>query len=348
MKNINKCKILIVDDVKTNLDVLVQTLGNEYILAVAIDGKKALDYALKNIPDLILLDVMMPEVDGFSVCRKLKKISITREIPVIFITAVNTSVEKSNGFKIGAVDYITKPFDPIEVRARVKTHLTLKLQQEELKNHSIILEEKVKERTKELVETKIEILERLALAAEYRDLETGKHIKRISEYCKLLGKSVGLTKSEYNIIALASTMHDLGKIGIPDSILSKRGRLSENEIAIMRTHSEIGAKILSGSKSKLLRVAESICLTHHERWDGTGYPRGLKEDEIPLAGRIVCICDVFDALISERPYKTSWPIEKAIMEVKSGSGSFFDPRLVTFFIKNQSELSGIVEAMGFR
>jgi putative two-component system response regulator len=348
MKSINKCKILVVDDVKTNLDVLVQTLGKHYQLAVAMDGKKALDYAFNNFPDLILLDVMMPEVDGFEVCRKLKKNPITREIPVIFITAVNTSDEKTNGFKIGAVDYITKPFDPIEVKARVNTHLKLKLHQEEIKNHNIILEEKVKERTKELVETKIEILERLALAAEYRDHETGKHIKRMSEYCMLLGKSIGLSKTEYNIISLASTMHDLGKIGIPDSILTKPGKLTENEMAIMRTHSEIGAKILSGSKSKLLRVAETICLTHHERWDGTGYPRGLKEDEIPLAGRIVCICDVFDALISERPYKTAWPIEKAIKEVQSGSGSFFDPRLVACFINNLSELRAIVQGLGLR
>ena len=346
MRNINKCKILIVDDIKTNLDVLIQTLGDEYVLAVAMDGEKAINYAVNNFPDLILLDIMMPEMDGFEVCRKLKENPTTSDIPIIFITAVNASSEKTKGFKLGAVDYITKPFNTVEVKARVKTHLNLKLHQEALKNHNIILEEKVKERTKELVETKIEILERLGLAAEHRDLETGQHIKRMSEYCRLLGKSMGLPAIEYNNIALASTMHDLGKIGIPDSILSKPGKLTEKEMATMKTHPEIGAKILSGSKSKLLKVAETICLSHHERWNGTGYPRGLKEEKIPLVGRIACICDVFDALISERPYKTAWPIEKALEEIQSESGSFFDPQLVTLFMEMETDLRRIVQALG--
>ena len=178
MKHINKCKILVVDDIKTNLDVLVQILGDEYILAVAMHGKKAIDYAINNSPDLILLDIVMPDVDGFEVCAKLKENPTTREIPIIFITAVNASSEKTKGFQLGAVDYITKPFDPLEVKARVKTHLKLKLHQEALKNHNMLLEERVQERTRELEETKIEILERLGLAAEYHDLETGQHLKQ--------------------------------------------------------------------------------------------------------------------------------------------------------------------------
>ena len=346
MKNLNKCKILVVDDIKTNLDVLIQTLGEEYLLAVAMDGKKAINYVINNSPDLILLDIMMPEMDGFEVCRKLKENPISSDIPIIFITSVNSTAEKSKGFKLGAVDYITKPFEALEVKARVKTHLSLKLHQEELKNHNIILEEKVKERTKALVETKKEIVERLGLAAEHRDPETGKHIKRMSEYCRLLGRSVGLSSVECNSIALASTMHDLGKIGIQDSILSKKGKLTEAEMAVMKTHPDIGAKILAGSKSRLLRLAETICLTHHERWDGTGYPNGLKKEEIPLAGRITCICDVFDALISERPYKTAWPIEKALDEIKSKSGSFFDPRLVRHFMKIETDLRRVIQTFG--
>jgi putative two-component system response regulator len=346
MKNISLCKILVVDDIKTNLDVLIQTLGDDYVLAVAMDGQKAIKYAEKNQPDLILLDIMMPEMDGFEVCRRLKENPAISDIPIIFITSVNASSEKTKGFKLGAVDYITKPFDSLEVKARVKTHLNLKLHQEALKNHNIILEEKVKERTKELVETKKEIVERLGLAAEHRDLETGQHIKRISEYCRLLGKSMGLTSVQYNRIALASTMHDLGKIGIQDSILSKQGKLTEREMAIMKTHPDIGAKILAGSKSKLLKLAETICLTHHERWDGTGYPRGLKKEKIPLAGRITSICDVFDALISERPYKTAWPIEKALEEINSKSGSYYDPRLVALFVKLEADLKRIVQTIG--
>lgn len=346
MKEPRKPKILIVDDIKTNIDVLIQALGCEYKLAVAMSGEQAVEYAKRNLPDLILLDIMMPGMGGFEVCAKLKAEPRTNGIPIIFITAVDATSEKTKGFGLGAVDYITKPFDAVEVEARVITHLSLRFHQEALKNQNMILEEKVRERTKELLETKIEILERLCLAAEYRDPETGRHIKRISEYCRLLGNALELSAGEANLIALASTMHDLGKIGISDTILFKQGRLTDEEIKIMQTHTEIGAKILSGSKSKLLKVAETICLTHHEKWDGSGYPRGLKGAEIPLSGRIACICDVFDALISERPYKAAWPLEKAMDEIELRSGSHFDPKLVGLFMQMQEEVTRIVRTFG--
>ena len=346
MNHYRDCKILLVDDTKTNIDVLIQALADDYKLAVALNGTKAIEIAKSNAIDLILLDIMMPELDGFQVCRRLKKNPATCEIPIIFITAMDAARKKSKGFEVGAVDYITKPFDIIEVKARVKTHLHLKLSQEALKDQNKILEEKVRERTKELADTQIELLQRLGLAAEQRDNETGQHIKRMSEYCRLLGKAVGLSPEEYNDLALASTMHDVGKIGISDTILLKPGKLTDKEFETMKTHSMIGAKILSHSNSKLLKLAETISLTHHESWDGTGYPQGLKGEEIPLIGRIACICDVFDAIISERPYKKAWPIDKSVEHIKSCSGTFFDPELVNLFLSMEDQIRKIIKSFG--
>jgi putative two-component system response regulator len=222
----------------------------------------------------------------------------------------------------------------------------LKVAQESLKKQNEILEEKVLERTKELTQAQIEIVKRLGLAAEYRDEETGQHIKRMSEFCLLLSQSAGLPKAICNRIALAATMHDVGKIGISDLILFKPGKLDENEFEEIKTHTTIGARLLSGGKSSLLKEAQSVAWTHHEKWDGTGYPRGLKGEKIPLAGRIACICDVFDALISKRPYKEAWPVPKAMEEIKACSGRHFDPKLVELFVGLESELKKIVQDMG--
>lgn len=343
MKDIGNCKILIVDDTKTNIDVLIQALRNNYKLGVALNGQKAIEYARANHPDLILLDILMPEMDGFKVCQKLKDDPKTKDIPIIFITAMDGSGDKTMGFGMGAVDYITKPFDIAEVKARVKTHLSLRIAQEALKNHNIILEQKVRERTREFEEAQIEILERLEMAAEYRDQKTGNHIKRMSEYCRLMGDALGLEPEEANLLALASTMHDLGKIGIPDTILLKPGKLTEDELETMKTHTIIGGELLSGSDHKLLQQARIIALTHHEKWDGTGYPRGLKGKDIPLFGRILCLCDVFDALVSERPYKRPWPVKKTLEKIREGSGTHFDPELVEIFVGLEPELTQIVD-----
>ncbi len=344
MNDLKNCKILIVDDTKTNIDVLIQALRNDYKLGVAINGFKAIEYAGNQLPDLILLDIMMPEMNGFEVCRKLKADAATRDIPIIFITAMDSSGDKTKGFDIGAVDYITKPFDITEVKARVKTHLSLKIAQEALKNQNIVLEEKVQERTRELNEAQIEILERLEMAAEYRDKKTGNHIKRVSEYCRLLAKATGMSPEKYNLLALASAMHDVGKIGISDTILLKPGKLTDEEREIMKTHTIIGADLLSGSEHTLLKLAQKIAMTHHEKWDGTGYPRGLKGESIPLCGRIVYICDVFDALVSERCYKKAWTMEDAIEKIKEGCGSDFDPEMVKLFIGLEPELKKIIDA----
>lgn len=343
MKELGSCRILIADDTKTNIDVLIRALRDHYKLGVALDGPKALAYTRANRPDLILLDVLMPGLNGFEVCKMLKQDPETADIPVIFITAMDSSGHKTKGFEIGAVDYITKPFDITEVKARVRTHLSLKIAQEELKNHNITLEKKVRERTRELEEAQIEILERLELAAEYRDKKTGNHIRRISEFCRILGKAAGLSPQEYNTLALASTMHDVGKIGISDMILLKPGTLTDEEREIMKTHTNIGAKLLAGSGHLLLREAEIIALTHHENWDGTGYPSGLEGEKIPLFGRIVRICDVFDALISDRPYKEPWPVTKALEQIRSGINTLFDPELAKLFVNSEPELRTIIE-----
>ncbi len=343
MNELSACRILIVDDTKTNIDVLIRALRENYKLGVALDGSKAVDYARANRPDLILLDILMPGINGFEVCKILKQDPETADIPIIFITAMDSTGHKTKGFEIGAVDYITKPFDITEVKARVRTHLSLKTAQEALKNNNITLEKKVRERTRELEEAQIEILERLELAAEYRDKKTGNHIRRISEYCRIMGKAAGLSPQEYNTLGLASTMHDVGKIGISDMILLKPGSLTEEEREIMKTHTTIGAKLLAGSGHSLLREAEIIALTHHENWDGTGYPERLKGEEIPLFGRIVRICDVFDALVSDRPYKDPWPVTKTLEQIQADSGILFDPELVKLFVKLEPELRKVIE-----
>jgi putative two-component system response regulator len=336
-------RVLIVDDSTVNVNILIHALKGTYRLGVARSGLVALEYVNKHLPDLVLLDIMMPGMDGYEVCARLKDREETRDIPVIFITAMNDTHDKAKGFEMGAVDYITKPFEVVEVRARVKTHLALRRSNELLKDQSRRLEEKVRERTRDLRETQLEILNRLGRAAEYRDNETGLHIQRIGHYCARLARALGLDEDQCELLQNASRMHDIGKIGIPDGILLKPGKLEPKEWEIMKTHPGIGAEILSGNGSKLVTTAREIALTHHEKWDGSGYPAGLKGEEIPLSGRIVCVCDVFDALISRRPYKEPWPLDKAVAEIRRGSGAQFDPALVEVFLRALPELVEVAE-----
>lgn len=341
MRELKNCTVLIVEDMKTNINILVEALKDHHQLGVASDGKLALEYVKKHMPDLILLDIMMPVMDGFETCKILKSEENYKNIPVIFISAMDDSKHITKGFQLGAVDYVTKPFNIEEVKARVKTHLSLKIAKDTIENQNLQLEEKVRERTKELENTQNEIITRLGLAAEYRDEETGLHIKRMSKLCQLMGREAGLSEEESTLLGRAATMHDIGKIGLPDTILLKSQRLSHVEREIMKTHTGIGAKLLSGSNSKVLQAAEVIVRTHHERWDGSGYMKGLKGEEIPLYGRIAGICDVFDALISDRPYKKAWPISKALNEIEQRSGTYFDPRLVKLILKLEPEIRRI-------
>jgi len=329
-KGAYKSTILIVDDVPDNITVLTNILS-DYNLKAANNGAKALEIASRFRPDIILLDIMMPDMDGYAVCKRLKRDLHTKNIPVIFVTAMDEVTDEARAFELGAVDYITKPVSPPVVRARVKTHLNLYDQNK-------ALEHLVHERTKALNQSRLEIIHRLGLAAEYKDNETGMHVIRMSYYCKIMATAVGMSKEEVELIFNASPMHDIGKIGIPDNILGKPGKLDAHERAIMEQHSEIGAKIIGEHDTPLLDMARTVALTHHEKWDGTGYPRGIKGENIPLVGRIVAVADVFDALVCKRPYKKAWPFEKAVAFIKEESGKHFDPGIVDVFVAHVDEI----------
>ncbi|MGE4192854.1 MAG: HD-GYP domain-containing protein [Pseudodesulfovibrio sp.] len=326
MKENEKQTVLVVDDVTTNLDLLVETLKDEFRVQAALSGKEAL--ALVNSsspPDIVLLDVMMPEMDGYTVCRIMKEDLRSRDIPVIFVTARDQEEDQARGFEVGGVDYITKPVSPAIVLARVRTHLALH-------NQNVLLERKVAARSRDLYLTRQEIIRRLGVAAEYKDNETGMHIIRMSAYCRILALAAGMDESAADILHSAAPMHDVGKIGIPDHILNKPGRLDPDEWEIMKTHTTIGAQIIGRHDHELLVLARSIALTHHEKWDGSGYPAGLSGENIPLEGRIVALADVFDALTSKRPYKDPWPEDRAVAYIKEQRGGHFDPALADLFV----------------
>ena len=306
--------LLLVDDEPTNLQLLRQVLQERYRLMFATDGERALQIAREQKPDLILLDIMMPRMDGLTVCRELKADERTAHTPVIFVTALGDSVDEAQGLELGAVDYITKPISPPVVRARVQTHLSLV-------------------HTEELRATRLEIVQRLGRAAEYKDNETGMHVLRMSHFAYLLAKAHGQTDAWCDDLLNAAPMHDVGKIGIPDAVLLKPGKLDDEEWAIMRRHAEIGADILGEHPSGVLRMASTVALAHHEKFDGTGYPKGLVGTDIPLEARICAIADVFDALTSVRPYKKAWSEEEAVDYLRSQAGKHFDPQLVALFVE---------------
>ncbi|MCD2515008.1 two-component system response regulator [Massilia sp. G4R7] len=306
--------ILAVDDEASNLQLLRQILQDHYRLLFAKDGARALDLARQERPDLILLDVMMPGMSGYEVCAALKANPHTASTPVIFVTALTDTADELEGFEAGAVDYITKPVSPPIVRARVRTHLSLV-------------------RTEELRASRLEIVQRLGLAAEYKDNETGLHVIRMSHFSRILGVALGMSEIEADDLLHAAPMHDVGKIGIPDRILQKPGPLDPDEWKIMQSHVTIGAEIIGEHEGGMLDLARQIALTHHEKYDGSGYPRGLRGDEIPMVGRIVAIADVFDALTSKRPYKKAWTEEEALNFLREQKGRHFDPQLVDLFIE---------------
>jgi putative two-component system response regulator len=350
-KNIRSHTILIVDDSEANRMILedqVITLGHSPVLAE--NGLVALKKVTDIQPDLLLLDIMMPKMDGYQVLARLKSDSIMRHIPVIMVSANDEIESVAKCIEQGAMDYLVKPFSPVLLKARIKAALANKLlhDQEEAYRETIRqcneqLEERVRERTRDLEGTRLEVIQRLGRAAEYRDNETGQHVLRMSHYSVRLAKELGMNDKECHLIQLASPMHDIGKIGIPDGILLKPGPLTADERKIMETHTTIGGEILGGGKSELIKMAETIAMTHQEKWDGTGYPKGLKKEEIPLVGQITAICDVFDAITSERPYKEEFPIEEALAFISSQSGKHFDPHLVKVFLKIIPDLKKIKE-----
>ncbi len=345
--NINflKSKILIIDDEPANIELLEDILEEEgyTYFRSTLDSRKAIDMYKEMNPDLVLLDLNMPYLDGFQVMDQLKKLEQDSYAPILVLTAQSDRNTRLRALAAGARDFIGKPFDITEVTQRITNMLEIRLLHNHVRDQNRLLELKVKDRTYELEETRQEAILRLGRAAEYRDNETGMHVIRMSRLSARLAKEIGLSDKECQLILQASPMHDVGKIGIPDEILLKPEKLNENEWQTMKKHPEIGAKILSGSRSELMQMAESIALTHQERWDGSGYPYGLKEEAIPLAGRIVAVADVFDALTSKRYYKDAFSVEESMNIIEENSGKDFEPRLVHAFKKALPEMIKIVE-----
>ncbi len=345
LKDAGPGRILLADDSRTNLDVLVEILKDDYALSVAKSGARALVLAGRRPPDLILLDIMMPAMDGYETLRRLKEIPEAADAPVIFISALAEAEDKAKGFALGAVDYLIKPFDVVEVQARIRTHMELVLARRALRRRQLILERMVRVRTNDLRLAQREAVHRLGLATDMRDRATGAHLKRIESYCLVMGLTAGMNAQAAKTFSLAAALHDVGMIGVPDAILAKRAPLSPEERATLEEHAVLGARILSGGRSKLMRMAERIALCHHERWDGSGYPRGLRGGDIPLEARIAAICDVFDALTARRPYKEAWTAEAAAVEIARLSGGAFDPACVTLFEKSLPRLMNVLRRL---
>ena len=345
-----KPTILVVDDTPDNLILVSSLLKHEYRIKVASDGQAALRIAAgQEQPDLILLDIMMPDMDGYEVCRQLKADAQLRDIPVIFLTARTSIDDEQHGLELGAVDYITKPISPPVMLARIRTHLKLKASADFLRNKSAYLEQEVQRRMRQVLEVQDVTIEMMASLAETRDNETGNHIRRTQNYVRTLARhlqqhprfSAFLTDTHIELLFKSAPLHDIGKIGIPDSILLKPGRLDQREFDVMKTHAALGAEAIAraeqhaGREIPFLRIAKEIAHSHHEKWDGSGYPQGLIGDEIPVAARLMAIADVYDALISSRVYKAPMSHEEATKIISAGKGSHFDPDMVDAFLELQ-------------
>lgn len=323
--------VLIVDDNTTNIDLLVNTLKDYYRLGVAKNGEKALEYVFKKKPDIILLDIMMPGMNGFEVCKRLKAEDDYKNIPIIFITAVDDTSRKMKGFQLGAVDYITKPFLGEEVRERVRTHLSLKSMREQLADRNVNLEHMVREKTLELERLLEATISVTTLLTEIRDPYTAGHQERVAKLAVAVAKYMKLSSDKIRAIELAGTLHDIGKIRIPTAILNRPGKLLKTELEFLKIHPEIGYKLLKKIPFPL-PVAE-IVLQHHERMDGSGYPKGLKGDQIMLEARILAVADVTEAQSSFRPYRPALGIDAALTDLSSNKGRLYDPEVVEACIR---------------
>jgi putative two-component system response regulator len=331
---LRQLRILAVDDEESDLLLLRGSLERDGYTHVDIttDASRVPALFLELRPDLVLLDLHMPEMDGFELMDRLAPLTGRgNDVPFLVLTADTTDETKRRALSVGARDFLTKPLDQLELLLRVRNLLQVQQLQDRLSNQNLRLEHEVAERTRDLDGAREEMLERLALAAEYRDDETQEHAWRIGRTCGLLARELGLPEEEVDLLRRAAPLHDIGKIGIPDSILLKPGRLDDQEFEVIKSHTTIGDGILSGSQSPLLRLAQLIARTHHERWEGGGYPRGLTGETIPIAGRIVAVADVFDALTHARPYKEAWPVEEAVDEILSQAGRQFSPDVVAAF-----------------
>lgn len=336
---IKEAKILIVDDQPANVTLIEKMLdidGYQNVISTT-DPTQVETMYVEQSSDLVLLDLNMPVMDGYQVLAKIREVEPDYP-PIIVLTAQSDRESRIKALDLGARDFLAKPFDRVELMTRIRNMLEVRIMAKTVKNQNKILDSKVKERTQELNNTRLEVIRRLGRAAEYRDDLTGFHIIRMSRYSQLLASAAGMTEYEAENVLNASPMHDIGKIGIPDNVLLKPGKLDAEEWRIMKTHVDIGVEILSGSDSVLMNMAAEIAQNHHEKWDGSGYPCGLKGEEIPLTGRVVAVADVFDALTTARPYKKAWEVEEAVKFLKEQSGQHFDPGLIELFIEILPEI----------
>jgi len=355
-------RVLIVDDEELNRELLaaqVELLGHTW--EEARSGTEAIALLHERF-DLLLVDGMMPGMDGFELTCRIRAQDKNGDVPIIMVTALNSREDRLKAVEAGANDFITKPVDRYELQVRTESPLKMKAAQDAVKNHQSDLEHIVASRTADLqnamnevvlgrqqiYEAQLDTIHRLALAAEHRDEHTASHIHRVSHYCGLLAWALDLSADETEHLQQGSIMHDVGKIGVPDSILLKEGRLSSAERGVMEQHTVIGADILRGSSSKLLQTGEIIALTHHEKWDGTGYPQGLKGEQIPLHGRICAVADVYDALTSKRPYKKAFARHEARQILCQGYGTHFDPQILDLFLANFEVVEVIQDRYGER
>ena len=348
--------ILVVDDTPDNLTLMAELLQDRYAIKVANNGERALRVAAGTPPpDLILLDIMMPDMDGLEVARRLRADPATRDIPFIFLTARSQIEDERQGFELGAVDYITKPVSPPILLARVHTHLTLKAAKDFLKDQNAYLESEVQRRTQEVSMIQDVTIMAMASLAETRDNETGNHIRRTQNYVRILARQLQghprfaafLSDANIELLYKSAPLHDIGKVGIPDRILLKPGKLTPEEFEIMKTHTTLGrdailhAEVRLNSPNTFLRFARDIAYAHQEKWDGSGYPLGLRGDEIPVAARLMAVADVYDALISRRVYKPPFPHEQAVQIISEGRGKHFDPDMVDAFLQVAEDFRSI-------
>lgn len=345
--------VLVVDDEERNLMVMTDVLEAEgYRVITAKDGREGLERIANDMPHVVLLDINMPHMDGLEVTRRVKSTEALWHVPIIIITAVDDIQSRLDALNYGADDFMTKPPHNAELRARVGNLVKVRAYYDHLKTYQMKLESEVKERTRQLRQALTELEDahsrlqagsldtilRLSRAAEYKDEDTSAHISRVSEYVAAIATEVGLDEDEVETLRHASPMHDIGKIGVPDRILLKPGKLTPDEWKTMKMHTVFGHSILDGSRSKVLESGRTIALTHHEKWDGRGYPRGLAGDQIPLSGRITAVADVFDALTSRRPYKEPFPLDESLRIIRNGAGRDFDPHIVDAFFRIQDDL----------
>jgi putative two-component system response regulator len=327
-------RILMVDDEEVNLRMLRRMLERAGYTRIidTTEPEKAVDLFLAFKPDLILLDLHMAPLDGFSVLARLEPLIPGDDyIPILMLTGDSSPPSKQRALSLGAKDFVTKPFDIDEVLLRINNLLIPRFMHLALASHNQLLERQVRERTRALEQSRLEVLERLARAAEFRDYDTGQHTRRVGRIAASLAAGLGVEPVEVEMINRAAQLHDVGKIGVPDQILLKPGKLTREEFQTMQRHSRIGAEILAGGRSSLIQTAAEIAHHHHERWDGSGYPAGLTGDEIPLGARVVALADVFDALAHNRPYRNAWPLEDVLAEIHRQAGRHFDPRVVEVF-----------------